>query len=877
METDLERYRKTFFAEATEHLAALESSLLRLESGGHDPATADAAFRAAHSLKGGADAVGFPQLTRFTHAMEEVLDRCRTAAAIPTERLDTLLEATDYLTKLVDVTRVGADEPPNFEEWLRRLERELSPTSRATGAGPIGGDRRTSTGAGSRAPAEYVVWIAPQPNAMKCGLDPLRLLTELAALGAVTQVKMDPSRLPALGDLDPEACYLSWKVRLTTDRDPVEIDDVFLFAHDAIEVGVTPIEKVKPAAAPEPPAPVPPAHGPGSGVRSAIAPPSFERAGLIADFCAEAIDHLEAADRCLLTLDTDPTDREALNAVYRGFHSIKGVSSMLGMAAVQTLAHEAENLLNLARDGKLQLRGPVMELVFASVDTLKRQVALARTWAVDRVPLPPDPTIPGLLASLRKACEGVPGSKETPVTAPNTTRAVAPEPEPAPVSRVAPAPAPVATPAPRPAAETPAPTPAPVATPAGKGARVVEKETVRVDKERLDKLINAIGELVIAQSMAQEEFHELTRHTGGHSRALPELTKIARDLQELSLSLRMVPLSGTFQKMTRLVRDLARKLNKPVDLTLHGEETELDKTVVDQLGDPLMHMVRNAIDHGLEMPEGRAAAGKSAEGHVTLKAYHQGGNVYIELTDDGRGLDRERIFAKAVEKGIIPADSRLSDSEVYALIFAPGFSTAAAVTDVSGRGVGMDVVRRNVEALQGNILIRTQLGKGTTFTIRLPLTLAIMDGLVVGLGEDVYVLPLLSVVESFRPKPSEVRTVGGRGEVVNVRGEVVPLLRLHQLFGRDARETDPCRGLVVLVEDGGKTYALLVDALLGQMQAVVKSLDANFRRVEGLAGATILGDGRVAMILDIHGLIQLHTQFGGRSVAVGSDLSLGDL
>ncbi|MFM8272216.1 MAG: chemotaxis protein CheW [Gemmata sp.] len=873
METDLERYRRTFFAEAVEHLAALESSLLRLESGGHDPATADAAFRAAHSLKGGADAVGFPQLTRFTHAMEEVLDRCRTATVIPTERLDTLLEATDFLTKLVDGTRAGAAEPSNLEEWLMRLERELSPAARAAVSAPAGGPAHAPTVAGTRAPAEFVVLVAPQPNTLKCGLDPLRLLAELAALGTVSQVRLDASRLPALADLDPEACYLSWTMRLTTDRDPVEIDDVFLFAHDAIEVTVSPSDKAQPNPAPVPtPAAAPaPAAGPGSGSRSAIDPPSVERAGLIADFCSEAIDHLEAADRCLLTLDTDPTDVEALNAVYRGFHSIKGVSSMLGMAAVQTLAHEAENLLNLAREGKLLLRGPVMELVFASVDTLKRQVALARTWAVDRVPLYPDPSISDLLASLRRVCEG-----GTPSAAPPKPVPAEPVPEsgPAPV----PAPQPAAIPAPAP--QAPPEALAPAAHPAAKVAKVVEKETVRVDKERLDKLINAIGELVIAQSMAHEEFHELTRHTGGHSRVLPELSKIARDLQELSLSLRMVPLSGTFQKMTRLVRDLARKLNKPVELALHGEETELDKTVVDQLGDPLMHMVRNAIDHGLESSEGRAAAGKPAEGHVSLKAYHQGGNVYIELTDDGRGLDRDRIFAKAVEKGIVTPDARLSDSEVYALIFAPGFSTAAAVTDVSGRGVGMDVVRRNVEALQGNILIRTQLGKGTTFTIRLPLTLAIMDGLMVGLGDDVYVLPLLSVVESFRPRPSEVRTVGGRGEVVNVRGEVIPLLRLHQLFGRKARETDPCRGLVVLVEDGGKTHALLVDELLGQMQAVVKSLDANFRRVEGLAGATILGDGRVAMILDIHGLIQLHTQFGGaRPAAVGPDLSLtlGDL
>ncbi|AMV28043.1 Chemotaxis protein CheA [Gemmata sp. SH-PL17] len=404
---------------------------------------------------------------------------------------------------------------------------------------------------------------------------------------------------------------------------------------------------------------------------------------------------------------------------------------------------------------------------------------------------------------------------------------------------------------------------------------------MRVDKDRLDKLINTIGELVIAQSMAQQEFDELNAEAGVLSLALPELSKISRDLQELSLSLRMVPMQGTFQKMARLVRDLSRKMEKPVELELHGEETELDKTVVDQLGDPLMHMVRNAIDHGLEETSERAAVGKPTAGRVVLRAYHQGGSVFIELTDDGKGLDRERILKKALEKGIITEGQRLTDSEIYALIFEAGFSTAKAVTDVSGRGVGMDVVRRNVEALQGNILIRTQMGQGTTFTIRLPLTLAIMDGLVVGLGGEVYVLPLLSVVESFRPHPADMHRIAGRGEAVTVRGEVVPLLRLHEILGRPSEVTDPCRGLVVLVEDQGKKHAVLVDELLGQMQAVVKSLDANYKRVEGLAGATILGDGRVAMILDIHGLAQLHTQFGKGApepalAAVGSDSFFGD-
>ncbi len=1003
METDLDRYRRTFFAEAGDHLAALEGALLRLDAGAHDPEAADDAFRAAHSLKGGADAVGLPRLTRFTHAFEEVLDRCRDGRPISRRRLDVLLEASDALARLVSCERAGDAEPSEVGVLLARLGEELGGARR-----PSESLRDAPAAAAPAAPVRYVVTVTPHAEAFRSGLDPLGLIRELAQMGAVTRVALDAAQLPPLAELDPERCYLSWVVHLETARPPAEVADVFSFARDMIRATVEP---APPAAVPHPrPAPGDPSVSRfESAVRKLPVPnplrlasflvargaltaeqaldaldrhhaerPTLSRlavetgrvtvrrafdilaqlrdgdqfaakavelgdlseldigrllmlqeraatplhewlvangalgrarldaelaafradagasmcdeaafsqcldaalshhfdaavplppgatifrdnGAMISDFCAEADEHLEAADRNLLVIDGDPTNTEALNAIYRGFHTIKGVASMLSLAAIQTLAHEAENLLNLARDGKLVLRGKALDLAFASNDALKRQVHTIRQWSPDRGRIEPDPALPKLLADLRAVAAGKPVAAEPPAAKPSTAAPVAPAAapeEPAAAAEHADAPQ------------------------GGRRAAGNDKETVRVDKDRLDKLINTIGELVIAQSMAQQEFDELTTGSGELSLALPELSKISRDLQELSLSLRMVPLQGTFQKMTRLVRDLSRKMGKPVAFEVHGEETELDKTVVDQLGDPLMHMVRNALDHGLEGPDDRVAVGKPAEGRVSLKAYHQGGSVYIELTDDGRGLDRDRILAKAVEKGLVPDGQRLSDSEVYALIFAPGFSTAKAVTDVSGRGVGMDVVRRNVEALQGNILIRTQLGKGTTFTIRLPLTLAIMDGLMVGLGDDVYVLPLLSVVESFRPRRAEVHTVTGRGEVVNVRGEVVPLLRLHRILGRGCRVTDPCRGLVVLVEDQGKKYAVLVDELLGQMQAVVKSLDTNYRRVDGLAGATILGDGRVAMILDIHGLTELHTQFGGGGPAlVGAEIepSLGDL
>jgi len=874
MNFDPTQYRAIFCDEATEHVALLEGALLRLEA---DPATTadavDEAFRSAHTIKGGADAIGFPGLAQFTHGLEELLGRFRGRDAVPRPVLDLLLEGTDGVARYLVACKAGEPPPPDLEGLSVRFRSE---SERAVAA---------------PAPAfRYAVSVTPAPDAFRCGLDPLRLLRELATLGTVSEVALT-AEPPPLPDLDPEACYLAWSLVLETDRPPSAVGEVFEFAREKVRVTVTPIAEEVPVSArpvgselfggtdreslgdrpdavaaapvasasvfvevPDPPLPPPP----DVSVLDDYGP-------MIGEFCQEADEHLEAADRNLLTIDADPTNAEALNAVYRGFHTIKGVSSMLGLSLVQMLAHEAESLLNLAREGKVVLSGKPLDLVFLSTDAMKRQIRGIRKLAEDRVPMPEDPGLGLLLADLRAVAAPSSVAQPRPASAPPPAAA-----------RAETAVAPVESPPASPKVE-------PVVAKADPHARRdggnASKETVRVDKDRLDKLINTIGELVIAQSMAQQEFDELNGGTGAMSLALPELSKISRDLQELSLSLRMVPLQGTFQKMARLVRDLSRKMDKPVELELHGEETELDKTVVDQLGDPLMHMVRNAVDHGLEDPAERVAAGKPATGHVTLKAYHQGGSVYIELSDDGKGMDRERLVRKAVEKGIVQEGQRLSDAEAYALIFAPGFSTAAAVTDVSGRGVGMDVVRRNVEALQGNILISTKLGSGTTFSIRLPLTLAIMDGLMVSLGEDVYVLPLLSVIESFRPRPADLHTIAARGEAVTVRGEVVPLLRLHQLLGRPARMTDPCQALVVLMEDQGKKHALLVDELLGQMQAVVKSLDSNYKRVDGLAGATILGDGRVAMILDIHGLTQLHTQTGGGVMvpATTTDDLFGDL
>ena len=386
----------------------------------------------------------------------------------------------------------------------------------------------------------------------------------------------------------------------------------------------------------------------------------------------------------------------------------------------------------------------------------------------------------------------------------------------------------------------------------------VEGSSIRVGIDKIDALINMMGELVITQSMLSEigeNFQpcQLTRLREG----LVQLERNTRELQESVMRIRMLPIGSIFNRFPRLVHDLERKLGKRVKLELHGEHTELDKTVLEKIGDPLVHLVRNAIDHGLESPGRRLAAGKSETGTLRLDAYHEGSNIVVQISDDGAGLNREAIIAKALHSGLINASQELGDADVAELIFQPGFSTAAAATDLSGRGVGMDVVRRNVRDLGGSVGVRSVSGKGSTFTIALPLTLAIIDGLVTAVGGERYIVPLISIVESMRLRSDAVRRIAGGGEVFHFRDAYLPILRLHQAFACADAVTDIERGIVVVVEEDGRRVGLLVDDLLGQQQAVVKSLEAHYRRVRGVSGATILSDGSVALIVDVGGVVRL--------------------
>lgn len=388
--------------------------------------------------------------------------------------------------------------------------------------------------------------------------------------------------------------------------------------------------------------------------------------------------------------------------------------------------------------------------------------------------------------------------------------------------------------------------------------------SIRVGVERVDQLINLVGELVITQAMLTQTAANIDPilHEALHN-GLAQLERNTRDLQEAVMSIRMLPISFVFSRFPRLVRDLALKLNKQVDLVTIGENTELDKGLIEKIADPLTHLVRNSLDHGIETPDIRIAANKPAKGTITLSAAHQGGNIVIAVSDNGAGLNRDKILAKATERGL-NVTAAMSDDEVWMLIFEPGFSTAEVVTDVSGRGVGMDVVKRNITQMGGAVSISSTPGIGTTMTIRLPLTLAILDGMSVSLGDSIYVIPLNMIVETMQPQADEIKTVTGRGHMVQVRGEYLPIIALHRVFNLPTHITDPCNGVLVLIETEGKKAALFVDALMGQQQVVIKSLETNFRKIAGVSGATIMGDGTVALILDVASLIKLGNNEGMR-------------
>lgn len=595
---------------------------------------------------------------------------------------------------------------------------------------------------------------------------------------------------------------------------------------------------------------------------------------LLTEFINESQEHLQNIENGVLILEEDPTNIDTLNTIFRAFHTFKGSSGFLNLLPIQVLAHELESLLDAARQQKLSIDTNVINLILEGGDTLKQfvtQIASRLTLndAGQPIQISTGPLITKVQSILADSSEPI-AAPERSSDAKRDNLAVSPERAP---SQEFPSPAtqsaPLLTP---PETQSLAMDSAPKGLSPDLKSDATERENkptrtaaaatgsagfVKVDMLKLDSLIDLVGELVISESMVVQDPELLNSPSGHLARNLAQLRRITSELQRTAMSLRMVPIRATFQKMNRLVRDLAAKQEKQITLVLSGEDTELDRNIVEEISDPLVHMIRNAADHGVEVPAARIAKGKPAHGTIHLRAFHRGGNIVIQIQDDGNGLNKDKLLAKARDKGIVKPGQSLSDKEIYALIFSAGFSTAEKVTDISGRGVGMDVVRRNIEKLRGKVDIDTVLGDGTTFTIYLPLTLAIIDGMIVSVGSERYIIPTLSVRESFRPKPEMMSTVHERGEMVNVRGRLCPLLRLYHYFDQSPKITNPTEGIVVVVESGQQTRCLLVDELIGKQEVVIKSLGGTMKRNAAIAGGAVLGDGRVGLILNVDALVKL--------------------
>ncbi|EKM0516856.1 chemotaxis protein CheA [Escherichia coli] len=629
-------------------------------------------------------------------------------------------------------------------------------------------------------------------------------------------------------------------------------------------------------------------------------------------FFDEAYELLADMEQHLLVLQPEAPDAEQLNAIFRAAHSIKGGAGTFGFSVLQETTHLMENLLDEARRGEMQLNTDIINLFLETKDIMQEQLdAYKQSQELDaasfdyicqalrQLALEAKDETPSAVTRLSVVAKSEPQDEQSRSQSPrriilsslkagevdlleeelghlttltdvvkgaDSLSAILPgdiaedditavlcfviEADQITFETVEVSPK-ISTPPVLKLAAEQAPT---GRVEREKTTRSSESTSIRVAVEKVDQLINLVGELVITQSMLAQRSSELDPvNHGDLITSMGQLQRNARDLQESVMSIRMMPMEYVFSRYPRLVRDLAGKLGKQVELTLVGSSTELDKSLIERIIDPLTHLVRNSLDHGIELPEKRLAAGKNSVGNLILSAEHQGGNICIEVTDDGAGLNRERILAKAASQGLTVSEN-MSDDEVAMLIFAPGFSTAEQVTDVSGRGVGMDVVKRNIQEMGGHVEIQSKQGTGTTIRILLPLTLAILDGMSVRVADEVFILPLNAVMESLQPREADLHPLAGGERVLEVRGEYLPIVELWKVFNVAGAKTEATQGIVVILQSGGRRYALLVDQLIGQHQVVVKNLESNYRKVPGISAATILGDGSVALIVDVSAL-----------------------
>jgi len=580
---------------------------------------------------------------------------------------------------------------------------------------------------------------------------------------------------------------------------------------------------------------------------------------LLKDFIEEAKENLAAIELNILGLETDPNDIEAMNAVFRPFHSIKGVAGFINLNEIHHLSHEVENLLDLARSGKLAITDSVIDIVLGATDLLNGLLKELENGQGGRKD--PSPVVLAFIEKVRNFIgDPVAGSEirvrkvgeilvEHGVLEDEAVGDII-EQSKAEGSKFG-----------QTAIDKGAASPREVSKALREQRHTIENAaSVRVNTHKLDNLVDMVGELVIAQSMVLQNPEVLKISDQKLQKDSVQLNRITAELQRISMSMRMVPIKSTFQKMIRLVHDLSRKSGKEVVLTMKGEETEIDRNMVEEIYEPLVHMIRNSVDHGIEMPEERTRAGKDPTGTIFISAEQKGGNIAIDIEDDGRGLDVKRIRDKAIERGIISASDQLDEKTTFDLIFHPGFSTKDTVTEVSGRGVGMDVVKKCVERLRGKMEISSQFGKGSSFHVKLPLTMAIIDGMIIQIGAERYIVPTIALKESLRPSQEAYFTIHGRGELVKVRDSLMPLVRLHSFLNEEPKHRNPWEALLMVVTEGENSYCLLADEIVGRQEVVIKSLGDKFQQLPGISGGAILGDGKIALIIDVKGIISLYEE-----------------
>lgn len=796
MSIDLSQFIATFLEESYEGLEVMESSLLDMDSA--DEETINTIFRAAHSIKGGAGTFGFNEVADFTHRVETLLDEMRSGKqAVTGPLVNLLLESVDCIKALLESVQGGADADPDMLASVQKgLEAALGETPDESVLAEPALDVLSEIIDVADQPSGWLVGFDPHQDLLQQGHEPAFMFEALADYGELS-VKPDCDSLPVLADLNPELLYINWQVELTSDCSEEDVKEIFEWVEDECDLTV-------------------------SQLTSAAA------VGWSVEFIPGQ-DIVQTGNEPSLMLET---------------------LSELGELTVEP------DLKNLPAWAELN-----PELIYLSWQlTLESECADAEVleifeWVEDECEIsiaPLSSAAPDNIAVITGAVNDSAAAHESTVNADTApvTPAIPESVSNTPVPAIAEQPA------------VPAKATTPEKTAVARKPKATESTSIRVDTDKIDALINRVGELVITQAMLGQIGQELMDSTGADierlQSGLEQLERNTRDLQEDVMRVRMLPISFVFNRFPRLVHDVSGKLGKQVDLVISGEQTEIDKTVMEKIGDPLVHLIRNSLDHGLETPDERLAAGKSETGTVQLNAYHQGGVIVIDIIDDGRGLNTARIRQKALENGLISEDQALSDQEIDELIFKPGFSTAEEVSDLSGRGVGMDVVRRNIESLGGNVSVRSDPGNGAKFSVRLPLTLAILDGQLVRVHDQTYILPLVSIVETFQADKKSLSPIAGENKLLHFRDEYIPLISMRALFKLppEPKEEGFAGSLIAIVENGGQKVGLVVDELYGQQQVVIKSLEVNFKPIEGFAGATILGDGGVALILDVTGIIK---------------------